>query len=59
MSGAETRDFAVAAAESGVCRLLRDRLVEAITSIRSQAEITQGLALDCLGESRETGADGG
>jgi hypothetical protein len=44
-------------AGSGVCKLLRDQLVEVISGVRSQAALVDGLALTGVGGSPGTGAE--
>ncbi|SOE33993.1 hypothetical protein SAMN05442782_11108 [Streptomyces sp. OK228] len=55
MSGAERPGAAAAGDAPGVCQLLREQLVEAISSLRSHAAMMHGLALDGVDDRPVTG----
>lgn len=59
MSGAERPGAAATGGAPGACQLLREQLVEVISSIRSHASMMHGLALDGAGDRPVTGQTAG
>ncbi|MCX4425959.1 hypothetical protein [Streptomyces mirabilis] len=56
MSGVERPGAAAGGGAPGVCQLLREQLVEVVSSIRSHVVVMHGLALDGAGDRPVTGA---
>jgi hypothetical protein len=55
MSGVERPGAAAVGRAPGVCQLLRDQLVEAVSSIRSHVVVMHGPTLDGAGDRPVTG----